>query len=903
MSLLTNIANLMAKPDLSRATTAMTKMTNASPTNVLPTVIVETAVTGGRSAYGWKRSGFLEFQERLWEESVAAAFWIWGVSWMEKLYDKVISAKGRSPEMSRIQPEKLSWAWNRQKSLAAELTPMERYTRDALQAGKIMGGNFRRLLFSVGSAILVVAFVIPWLNKAKTNWIISKFYKKTEPSQPPQTSSRGHSAPSLHKTFVPRDPVLRTALPPVRLPQRQPQANALIPPFRPHTNPMPPAPFLLPTTPAQSLGQYPPPYFNQPGYFQNPAYPIHYPQQFTQARPIQNYRQVYGPQFGLSPRLAATVMDRVGHAIQDTDLGRLLVIDTGIIGGRAISYGKRSPYEAIEVVARDGISLYLYFLARPHMVAIANKIMNPAFNIASLLDPSVSEVLNARLQKDLASHSTVLTKNSSITVSEVQAIEEVLLGKATPAIQQLEVPLADSMRSASLLGNKTRVGFLPLLEKELLVLEPAQAKMALKSVQAYLKSRYPAATQLTADQLVDMLEAMRAQTHQFSSWVGQLESANVVTATKQAFRHTVGLDVSQWGLLLKNSQIPIGDLKALNERFQSARILDRWDGINAMYRRILNLAPAAGANPHAAQVLETAETIAAAIEKAATHSLPLEEVFKTPVLEWLQAHQGAVISVDKTLKASITALERYLKGQGTLTSSHMRQLAALPQSMKGLKPMLSELLAVTSPGKTLPQSVQTGVLNAAQQVAKISRGHITPASLQLLEFYGNLMGRELQSTGGRVFSLVAGERPQELLYRIDEILKGGTLRDRTLLKQALKTTLALGDDARGAVNPTKVAAMREAIQDYGQTMIRSLNKAVERGEQRSLSTLLSAFKRASHTGFFVTQVLGFGAAMVGLGIIVPQIQNFITRKLTGQNVHPGLAAITSNQGLTLKHAE
>lgn len=56
---------------------------------LIPIILLELAVTGGRSYQAYKRGGFVEGRERLTEESIAAAFWLFGVSAFNKIGDAI----------------------------------------------------------------------------------------------------------------------------------------------------------------------------------------------------------------------------------------------------------------------------------------------------------------------------------------------------------------------------------------------------------------------------------------------------------------------------------------------------------------------------------------------------------------------------------------------------------------------------------------------------------------------------------------------------------------------------------------------------------------------------------------------------------------------------------------------
>lgn len=56
---------------------------------LVPIILLEACVTGGRSYYAYKRGGFIEGRERITEESVAAVFWLGGVTAFNKMGDAI----------------------------------------------------------------------------------------------------------------------------------------------------------------------------------------------------------------------------------------------------------------------------------------------------------------------------------------------------------------------------------------------------------------------------------------------------------------------------------------------------------------------------------------------------------------------------------------------------------------------------------------------------------------------------------------------------------------------------------------------------------------------------------------------------------------------------------------------
>lgn len=56
---------------------------------LLPVILLEACVTGGRTYHAYKRDGFVEARERLTEETLGALFWIGGVKFFSKIGDNI----------------------------------------------------------------------------------------------------------------------------------------------------------------------------------------------------------------------------------------------------------------------------------------------------------------------------------------------------------------------------------------------------------------------------------------------------------------------------------------------------------------------------------------------------------------------------------------------------------------------------------------------------------------------------------------------------------------------------------------------------------------------------------------------------------------------------------------------
>ena len=57
--------------------------------SLIPLIMLECFVTGGRTIQAYKRGGFEEARERFTEESIGAAFWFAGVKMFNKMNDYI----------------------------------------------------------------------------------------------------------------------------------------------------------------------------------------------------------------------------------------------------------------------------------------------------------------------------------------------------------------------------------------------------------------------------------------------------------------------------------------------------------------------------------------------------------------------------------------------------------------------------------------------------------------------------------------------------------------------------------------------------------------------------------------------------------------------------------------------
>lgn len=131
---------------------------------LLPVILLETTVTGGRTYQAYKRGGETEARERFCEESVGAVFWLGGVKAFNALGDWI------GKKFLNIENPAFSLAKD------AVRHPFENMVRDkkleAVQK-KLITFKFTKVIASVIAAGGTLGFVVPKINQAITRKMLS----------------------------------------------------------------------------------------------------------------------------------------------------------------------------------------------------------------------------------------------------------------------------------------------------------------------------------------------------------------------------------------------------------------------------------------------------------------------------------------------------------------------------------------------------------------------------------------------------------------------------------------------------------------------------------------------------------------------------------------------------------
>lgn len=140
---------------------------------ILPVVLLEATVTGGRTYQAYKRDGFVEARERVTEESLGAVFWLFGAT----MFGKLIEAMGRktlplSKEDCDVGEDAVRKPF---KNMCAEKMKDKKFNKELFAKFK-----FGKIIASLVAACAFIGFVVPKMNQA----ITKKFYtNRIEPAK------------------------------------------------------------------------------------------------------------------------------------------------------------------------------------------------------------------------------------------------------------------------------------------------------------------------------------------------------------------------------------------------------------------------------------------------------------------------------------------------------------------------------------------------------------------------------------------------------------------------------------------------------------------------------------------------------------------------------------------------
>ena len=360
-----NPVNFKVKPSAIRKFVTQLDKSGA----ILPVVLLEGTVTGGRTYQAYKRDGFVEARERVTEESLGAIFWLFGATIFGKLFDKIGQAFMKIP---KDMPDV---------GVDIGRSPFKNYIRDMASKLKVSPEYLAK--FSVGktfasliTACLFIGYVVPKVNQAITRHIYGRMDKKDpnhEKAPNPYTtkltikdarsifSAKGISINAVENFKANKDDAAQIG--------RKIEQNSVIP--KPIQAQQVQADIVLANSAApasQQTGQ-------------------------AQSASVQTEPNAQNPSF----KGSTESMLRIVQNFEENAIWKLMGTDVGTVSGRTIN--ARNKDERVEILFRDLSSIYFYCFSMPAIMKFMNK--HDAFGGANTkLNPmSAMEVHNYLIDK------------------------------------------------------------------------------------------------------------------------------------------------------------------------------------------------------------------------------------------------------------------------------------------------------------------------------------------------------------------------------------------------------------------------------------------------------------------------------------------------------------------------
>ncbi|MEM0952370.1 MAG: hypothetical protein AAGI66_09570 [Cyanobacteria bacterium P01_H01_bin.74] len=880
----------------------------------LALLIPEAVVTAGRSAEAASRGGFLEFQERLTEETAVGILWLGGVKTLRNAFKNHIEpwlfpGQSASSDVAWKNP----WKNQFKNRSSVDLDEQELFTAGKKEMDQLLRKKMLRWGFSVGSTLFLVAYAIPKLNQMKTNWLISR-RTRTQEGDNVQFGDPVDRGINTNTNTVPRQIAYQT--PYFTQANAQLSSNYQTPPFRVSSTAagqslsgqsqlyttLAQTPLKPPGFQANSQQQ---PSLLAPGFLTQYKMPLSYPQSGAMlpinslGLPPQGFTPPQAPRFGLSlPRMAQAA----GHLVEQNPYGSILVVDTAVVSGRGYMASKRSTDETVEVVFRDLASLYFYILSTPHMMKALGAVINRTMGTHLNVQPKVTNHIHDKLTAALREKAPLLSDDNYRT-----QINRVLLGEPAAVVEAAK-PFGTQMQQANF--NE----FQQLLDLELNQYLGQSAGKARHSVNALfetvLKNKPGEMPTVSTKALASMLDELSSPAGKSLQTLTQAERTNIGVALKQAFRHTAGITVPLNSMdSLSNAIQPVlsqlphpGGHADLFSRLAHQARLDSVNQLHTIMRRVLTVTRNESPERPPLESFKQAGALADFLaESVKRHQLPealLKEKLSLldatlPVLKDLQMVSTEESTADFSL-GGLQSLKR--KIEETLKPQQANKSAALTRTQK--QALKKALHTLELPEKLFGSAMVNSKLAPPQALTPALQSVFGQFNAQtassggnaLIQWYQQQANRLLSGEQGRLFSLATSETSPEHTAKLAEIFQGGLVNDRHLVAKASDTMGTLVTDPRLYTNTQDAIAIHQDIQKYCKALHTLVNKLPEAIKKPDYQMAMQRFKNLNNNLHCGVWGVALSTTLVCLGWLVPKMQMQITQWRTGKDINPGIAS-------------
>ena len=147
----------------------------SNPSKLLPVILLETTVTGGRSVQAYKRGGKTELRERFTEDAVSAVFWLGGATALNKVGDRIGEQFFNIPKNFDAGTDALRTPLkNTAKAMLEKAEQVATPENLKKMEKKLATFKFSKIALSTILSTAFVGFALPKINQALTRSMIEK---------------------------------------------------------------------------------------------------------------------------------------------------------------------------------------------------------------------------------------------------------------------------------------------------------------------------------------------------------------------------------------------------------------------------------------------------------------------------------------------------------------------------------------------------------------------------------------------------------------------------------------------------------------------------------------------------------------------------------------------------------
>lgn len=346
-----------------------------NPNAVLPTLLIETGVTLGRSYEANKRGGKIEATERFVEQGVSAVVWLWGVQFFQKIGEKL--------------GKKLFKIDNFNFDVGRDIlrNPIKNNNISA-KASTFKAVN---ILAATALATYFIGFVLPKINHLITNRALKKEENKAENNQ--ENKAENQVENNVENNVENKT---ENGAEQVKTEEQKPETKEEL-------------------KAEQNIEQKTKQRAEQKE--TSLLKPISIEQFKNDINSTSTKEQI-----SFTSNKAVTL----AHVIENNSTARLLITDLGVISGR--SHNARNKYEKIENIFRDTASVYFYLFAPKHFVKLMNK-----FSKTTDIDPKalnqLYELLDSKVKEGISHEEFLKNALGCASEEDLKKVETLFKGK------------------------------------------------------------------------------------------------------------------------------------------------------------------------------------------------------------------------------------------------------------------------------------------------------------------------------------------------------------------------------------------------------------------------------------------------------------------------------------------